>query len=439
MSIKVAGLIDAERGVQKKQVNVDEELYQLELERIFARTWLFLTHESQIPNPGDYFATYMGEDSVIVVRGQDGEIRAFINSCTHRGARVCHAEAGNTRAFVCPYHGWSFGIDGSLRGVPSERAAYGEGGLDKQRLGLVPVARVESVGGFVFGCFDPEAVPLRDYLGEVPWYMETFTTRVGVELLGPPVKSILNCSWKVAAENSLDGYHVGSTHNSALRVLGGSLSNISNDVELGDGDGIVLSTNYGHGCGVVWGGATGLHRSRDFQHFIDEKRPEVTALLGETRGRMYNSHMSFRAFPNCTFLHGTNMWRVWMPRGPRECEVWTWTMVEKDMPADLKRKIQKELLFSFGTAGIFDTDDTDNFRSVTEVNRGTVTQRGSMDASLGKHVERQRHDLPGLVGDFVVSEVGTRAFYSTYKDAMESGNWAEFKRRREGCAQVAVA
>ena len=431
MTVDLGDLIDVERGVQKKELFWNEELHKLEMERIFGRCWLFLTHESEIPNPGDYFSTYMGEDPVIVVRGRDGVIRAFINSCTHRGARVCHAESGNTSAFTCPYHGWSFSIDGSLRGVPSERAAYG-GQLDKKNLGLTPVAKVESHAGFVFGCLDPDAPPLLEYLGEIPWYMEAFTARAGVELLGRPVKSILNCSWKVAAENSLDGYHVGVTHQSALKVLGGTLSRLSGNTDIDDGDGFTFSTRYGHGCGLVLGGAAGLHRPPDFQEFINEKRPEVAALVDEARGKLYGAHMSFRAFPNCTFLHGTNMWRVWMPRGPHECEVWTWTMVEKDMSPELKRKIQKELLFSFGTAGIFDSDDTDNFRSITNTARGAKVRSTEMDGTLGMHNEGSNDTYPGNICDFVVSETGTRIFYDVYKDALESENWSEFKARRTG-------
>ena len=157
-------LIDVERNKQKRQIHWDEEIYALEQERIFSRCWLFLAHESLIPNPGDFFCTYMGEDSAIVTRDQNNQIRAFINSCTHRGARVCHAESGHTRAFVCPYHGWTFGIDGSLLSVPSERSVYGSV-LDGQRgqLALQPVPRVETFAGFIFGNFDHNAPSLREY------------------------------------------------------------------------------------------------------------------------------------------------------------------------------------------------------------------------------------------------------------------------------------
>jgi len=431
MSINVQGLIDVEKCEQKRQIHVDDELYRLELQRIFSRCWLFLTHESEIPNAGDFFSTYMGEDSVIVVRGQDGGVRAFINSCTHRGARVCHAESGNTRAFVCPYHGWTFGTDGSLRGVPVDKAGWG-GELDKEKRGLIPVARVEIYAGFVFGCFDPEAPPLSEYLGDLTWYMDSFTKRGGVELLGPPVKSVIHCNWKVPSENFLDGYHVGWTHRPALRVLGGPMSAIAGNSNLPPHGGVISSMRYGHGVGIIYDAAAGLHRTPDYYQFVSEKRPEVAALLGETRARLYGSHIASTIFPNCSFLHGTNIWKVWMPRGPREIEVWTWTMVEKDMPAELKRKVQRDAMWGFATAGTFESDDADNFQSVTDVSRGVVAQRGSLLSTLASQHDKYSDELPGRISDFIVSEAGVRGFYGFYKDVLESADWAELKRRRAG-------
>jgi phenylpropionate dioxygenase-like ring-hydroxylating dioxygenase large terminal subunit len=430
MKIIASDLIDVEQNAQKKRIHNDADIYAVELERIFARCWLFLAHESQIPEPGDYFCTCMGEDQVIVTRDLDNVIRAFVNSCSHRGARVCHAESGNTRAFVCPYHGWTFGMDGSLRAVPSERGVYGEP-LDRERLGLKPVTQVESFAGFIFGCFDPEAPALRDYLGEVAWYMESFTARGGVELLGPPVKSVLNCNWKVPSENFLDGYHVGWTHRPALKVMGGPLAAISGNANLPEEGGIVVSTNYGHGCGIIWEAAAALHGDPDYYQFVSSKRPQVAELLGEPQARIYGSHMASTIFPNCSFLHGTNVWKVWMPRGPGKSEVWTWTMVEKDMPRELKRKIQKSVMRGFGTAGTFESDDTDNFQSVTEVSKGVATREGLMDAQLGMHKDGRDKQFPGRIGSHIVSEIGVRGFYSFYRDVMDAPDWSDLRLRRE--------
>ena len=110
--------VNLEEGLVSRKIFFDPEIYQLELERSFARCWLFLGHESQIPDAGDYMTAYMGEDPILVCRGSDGTVRAFLNSCRHRGMKVCRADRGNARQFACSFHGWTYGNTGELRGVP---------------------------------------------------------------------------------------------------------------------------------------------------------------------------------------------------------------------------------------------------------------------------------------------------------------------------------
>ena len=135
MSTEVEGLVDLDRGAISRGIFNNEDIYQQELEQIFARTWLFVGHESQVRKPGDYFLSYMGEESVILCRDRHRGIHVFLNSCAHRGMKVCRYDEGNAPVFTCPYHGWSYATDGSLVGVPFFKDAYHEQ-LDKSKWGL---------------------------------------------------------------------------------------------------------------------------------------------------------------------------------------------------------------------------------------------------------------------------------------------------------------
>src|SRR6185312_10359682 len=132
------GLVDLSSGEISREIFVNADIYAEEQERVFARAWLHVGHESQIPNPGDYFVSSMGEESVILCRDRAGGVHVFLNSCRHRGMKVCRYDEGTTAVFTCPYHGWSYGTDGRLVGVPYFREAY-HSKLDKEKWGLVEV------------------------------------------------------------------------------------------------------------------------------------------------------------------------------------------------------------------------------------------------------------------------------------------------------------
>src|SRR5215475_6040347 len=159
-------LVDWNAGLVDRKIFSDEEIYQLELERIFARTWNFMCHESQIPNAGDFFLNYIGEDRVIVVRDKEGGIQVLLNTCRHRGNAVCRAEEGHATSFMCTYHGWTYDLQGKLVGVPGFKDYYHED-LNREEWGLVHAAQVDSYKGFVFATLDPEAPSLDEFLGDV--------------------------------------------------------------------------------------------------------------------------------------------------------------------------------------------------------------------------------------------------------------------------------
>src|SRR5688572_6146491 len=197
-------MVNREKGLVDRRIFSDEEIYQLELERIFARAWNFMAHDSQIPNPGDFFMTFIGEDRVIVVRDNDGLPQVLVNSCRHRGNAVCRAEEGHSTSFMCTYHGWTYDLKGNLVGVPGFKEVYHEE-LDREHWGLITAAKVDEYKGFIFATMDAEAPSLDEFLGEVGKLSINMIAGRGGQRVVPGIqKSILPCNWKFAADNVWD-------------------------------------------------------------------------------------------------------------------------------------------------------------------------------------------------------------------------------------------
>lgn len=429
-------LIDHDAMLQSRSIFWDPDIYQEELKQIFNRCWLFLGHESQIPDAGDFLRTYMGEDDVIVVRGEDQEVRAFLNACSHRGNKVCQAEWGKTKAFTCSYHGWAFDTSGKLAAVPLEEVIYDN--LDRSKLGLVPVARVQTYKGMIFGTFAEQGPDLLEYLGDAAYYLDVVldASPEGMELIGSPFRVEITGNWKLPVENAIgDGYHVAWAHAGAMRVVGSigqgrseSVLGIGKDNGGLDSSGQIQVTLPPHTILSTLDGQSGYalyDNPGPCIEFTEQKRPSVVDRLGEVRGnQLYGSETHMGIFPNLQIIQGLNLLRVIHPKGPGSFEVATYAMADKSAPDEVKEIIVKHVGQTFGTAGLLEGDDGDFTEAITHSADGYATRqmKGWLGMGKGRKIDWEG---PGDASPGIVNELCQREFYLQWQKTMMAQSVSE--------------
>ena len=211
-----------DEGVYRLARNIftDPEIFELEMEHIFERTWVFACHESLIPNPGDFYTVKIGRQPIIITRDRDGAIHALVNACIHRGTTLARVRKGNTNLFSCPYHAWTYRNDGQLMGV-KEPGGYSADFKVKDK--CLKKGVVANYRGFIFVNLDPStAIPIEEFLGEAKRFIDLIVNQSPTgELEAVPGSSVYTYdgNWKLQNENGVDGYHVTTVHSSWVSTL----------------------------------------------------------------------------------------------------------------------------------------------------------------------------------------------------------------------------
>ncbi len=208
---------DKEKGIFrcKREMFTDERLFELEMKHIFEGNWIYLAHESQIPEKNDYYTTQMGRQPIFIARNKDGELNAFINACSHRGAMLCRFKSGNKATYTCPFHGWTFNNSGKLLKVKDPKeAGYPDSFNCDGSHDLKKIARFESYRGFLFGSLREDVASLEEFLGESRKIIDMVVDQSpdGIEVLRGSSSYVFGGNWKLTAENGADGYHVTAVH-----------------------------------------------------------------------------------------------------------------------------------------------------------------------------------------------------------------------------------
>ncbi|MEI2778300.1 MAG: aromatic ring-hydroxylating dioxygenase subunit alpha [Tetrasphaera sp.] len=350
----------------KRTAMTSEEVFRAELAKVFGRTWLYLGHESEIPNPGDFVRRPVGGRPLFMVRGaKTGAVNVFHNTCTHRGAVVCRVDKGTSKVFQCFYHAWTFDSEGRLVGVPGEDA-YGDD-LDRSALGLGR-ARTESYRGFVFVTFDPDIEDLPTYLAGARQYLDYVVDSMdgNVEVVPGTNEYGFDANWKLLVENSIDGYHAASTHDTYFKYLVA----LGTDLSIGV-TGVTKDLGNGHAVleyQAPWGRPVALWEplfGEDSKEEIAALRAELTDKHGEEKALvMAERNRNLLIYPNLIIndIMAVTV-RTFVPTAPDRVEVTAWELAPQgELPQLRQRRLDSFLTF-LGPGGFATPDDLEALES----------------------------------------------------------------------------
>jgi phenylpropionate dioxygenase-like ring-hydroxylating dioxygenase large terminal subunit len=421
-------------GFIDRSIFSDPEIYAREQEQLFTRAWLLVGHESLIPNPKDFYTSRMGEESVILCRDQKGKIHVFLNSCRHRGMKVCPYDQGKASLFVCPYHAWSYTLEGKLQGVPHYEELY-SGVLDKQAHGLIEVPRMVNYKGSIWASWDPDAPDFETYLGAAKQHLDFVLDcrdgrEGGSEVIGVH-KWVFPANWKLAAENFLgDSYH-NPSHRSVDQIGIGPDSVAGakgrRDKELDKAEHHWINFAAGHGVHSAL-----MEEDAEYTRaFLAD--PEVDEYFREcfdARKKRLGERSRLLAFtgtifPNTSY-HGKQPRGLcaWHPFSPTQTEGWRFFLVDKDAPEKVKDVVRRYYMRYSGPAGMTEQDDMENWLLATEASKGVIARRHHYNYQQSMN----RPAVAGPTGDRVslqMTEEMARNYYGVWSTYMRGGSWDE--------------
>jgi nitrite reductase/ring-hydroxylating ferredoxin subunit len=397
---------DLATGLLDRRVFGNQGLYEREIERVFGRCWLVLAPESWVSKPDDFITTSMGEDPVLLWRGDDGELRAFVNLCIGGQGRVTAALQDNRSVLVCPCHQWTYASDGHLAEAP--------------HAGLMQLERLAVYKGLVFACFDPSTPSLEDYLGDFAFYLDMLLDRRdgGVEAWGnPPVRWSVDANWKLPVEA-----FAGDTYREAvLRARGRTIPGAP--LHLTPQDGWQITA--GMGSIVVASNSNLYELPEAVRAYEEANREETEHRLGPVRSETVFP-IAGALFPNLVVDWMTRSIHAWQPRGLEETEVHTYCIVDRVAPLEVKEALRSATRLHYGPSGLRSLDDAGPWTEITRMSGRKSAQNDRLSLQMGLGRERFHEDLPGRVSQ-LQSEMNQRYFYARWQQLLDRDSWDDIE------------
>ena len=382
-----------------RRVFTESEYLEREHARVFGKCWIYAGHESEIPRAGDFRSRRVAGRSLILVRGDDGKARVFLNTCTHRGSLVCRQPHGNARSFQCPYHAWTFNSRGDLIGVPGDSAYSAT--FDRAEFALGRPARMDTYRGFIFISFDRLAVELSDYLAGAKEFLDLVCdqSETGMKISQGAQAYSIRANWKLLVENSIDGYHGLPTHqryfgflaDSGTDLRGGLDSAHQRALDLGNGHAVIeYLSPFGRPI-ARWVPSFGeLAKAR-----IGEKQRRLEQRFGDERAfRISQTARNLLIFPNLIIndIMAITV-RTFFPVSPDYMEVNAWNLgPEEEDAEDFELRLDNFLTF-LGPGGFATPDDVEMLEACqrgfanhevawSDISRGMLREHPSISDEL---------------------------------------------------------
>ncbi len=426
---EIAGLIRP--GRVHRRVYADPAIFALEMERIFARAWIYVGHESQVKAPGDYVRTRIGRRPMVMTRHEDGSIRVIHNQCAHRGAMVVAKDAGNASRFECCYHGWTYATDGRLIHVPLRHGYPAHFDPDDPGTAMVAAARVASYRGFVFASLATDGPPLADFLGYMTTSFDDMVDRAPdgeIEVAGGVFKHAYDGNWKLYLENLCDAAHPIFVHRSSIDA-----ARVQDDAAHSTGAGeIAVRQMRQNGAPHdfwreqvgIWtypGGHAFLGDYHDDEKLVaasgDPLFAEYLAALEARKGAaeakrvMEVTRWNSNVYPNLSFMSQFRQLRVVHPVAVDRTEVHTYAFRLKGAPAQM---FEDTIAFANVTNGTGSPVLTDDLETYGRIGRG-VASAGAEWIEIGRGYQTDRPDgTGGVAGIDSTSEVYIRNMYDAW-------------------------
>ena len=387
-------------------IYTDAEIYQREMELIFCgKSWNYVALAAEVPNPGDYKRSWVGDRPVVVTRDQDGEINVFVNRCAHRGVQFCKHNYGNTKDFICPYHQWTYDLKGDLIGVPLRRGIKKKGGMPddfkREEHGL-DVLKVHNHNGAIFATFDHDTESYEDFLGETIYgFMDRIFDGRELKILGNS-RQLIPSNWKLMFENLKDPYHATLLH--VFLISFGLFRGDMKSASVMDESGRHAALVNRRGEQKANEGTTEMTRMKEDYLLADPRliQPE----------KEYDGDVTVimqTLWPNLIMQQQSNSlaMRHIIPRGPENFEL-AWTFfgyADDDEEMDNRRLRQANLM---GPAGLVSIDDSEVLK-MSQDSIAFYPEKDGLYEMGGRGTEDHDH---------IVTETAIRAFYKVYREVM---------------------